>query len=72
MALAAPASLLDAGQAGAVKSRGEARRLVAQGGISVDGVRADDPELVLAPSGDGAVVRIGKKRAYRFVLGGAA
>jgi tyrosyl-tRNA synthetase len=56
-------------EAGLAKSNGEARRLVAQGGVTVDGVRADDGDRVLDPAdlGDGLVVRVGKKRAARWV-----
>jgi tyrosyl-tRNA synthetase len=70
-ALPEPTRLLAALElAGSVKSRSEARRLVAQGGVTIDGDRADDPEQLLDPGGEGVVVRIGKKRAVRFVLAG--
>lgn len=55
---------------GLCKSRGEARRLVAGGGVRVNGVKIDDVEHILGPdilSGDGAVLRVGKKRAVRVV-----
>ena len=67
IALSGPTMLPDALiTADLVKSKSEARRLVQGGGVSVDGVRVDDAELVLDPSGNGLVVRIGKKRAVRF------
>jgi len=56
--------------AGLAKSRGEARRLVGQGGVKLDGARIDDPETELAPGPDGSVLRIGKKRAVRIVREG--
>jgi tyrosyl-tRNA synthetase len=67
IALSGPTMLPDALiTADLVKSKSEARRLVQGGGVSVDGARVDDAELVLDPSGNGLVVRIGKKRAVRF------
>jgi tyrosyl-tRNA synthetase len=50
---------------GLAKSKGEARRLVAGGGVLVDGARQDDAEVLLSPAGTGIVVRVGKKRAVR-------
>lgn len=58
--------------AGLVKSRSEARRMVQQGAVKVDGDKVDDVDTVLeaaALGGDGLVVRVGKKRAARIVLG---
>jgi tyrosyl-tRNA synthetase len=55
-------------QAGLAKSKGEARRLVAQGGVSIDGEKATDGDAPLAPPpGSAVVVRVGKRRAVRFV-----
>jgi tyrosyl-tRNA synthetase len=48
------------------KSRGEARRLVQQGGVKLDDVRIDDPDATLTPA-DGAVLRVGKRRFARLV-----
>ena len=68
--LAEPTRLLAALEvAGVVKSKSEARRLVAQGGITLDGAKVDDGDLLLAPAAAGLVVRVGKKRAVRFVAG---
>ena len=76
-----PRARLDAGieladlmvEAGAARSRGEARRLVQQGGVSVNNRRAADAQAFLGP-GDLAgpatiVLRVGKKRYFlaRFV-----
>jgi tyrosyl-tRNA synthetase len=55
-------------EAGAARSRGEARRLVDQGGVSLNNRRMADPGTLLVP-GDLAgtatiVLRVGKKRHY--------
>jgi len=55
---------------GLCKSRGEARRLVAGGGVRVNGVKIDDVDYVLGPEDlgeEGAVLRAGKKRAVRVI-----
>jgi tyrosyl-tRNA synthetase len=56
-------------RAGLAKSNGEARRLVAGGGVRIDGEKAADAEQMLDPAGlgDGVVVRVGKARAVRLV-----
>ncbi|HHO54316.1 MAG TPA: tyrosine--tRNA ligase [Deltaproteobacteria bacterium] len=59
--------LVDAGLA---SSRSEARRLVAQGAVRIDGNRVDDPEQQIAPGAEGSVVRVGKKRVVRIIEGG--
>ena len=44
-------------------SRGEARRMVAAGGVTVNGRRVSDPELRPEPiAGEWLDVRIGKRR----------
>jgi tyrosyl-tRNA synthetase len=53
--------------AGAVASRGEARRLVSQNGIAVDGVTLTQPQVELS---EGAIVRIGRHRFYKVVRKG--
>lgn len=59
-----PAGLLDVlVAAGLAASKGEGRRLVQQGGVSVDGTKVDDPNLVLAKGG---LVRVGKKKAVKL------
>lgn len=56
---------------GLVPSRGEAKRLVRQGGVDLDGVRVDDISLEVAfgPQKE-HILRLGKKKFYR--LQGAA
>ena len=53
---------------GAVSSLGEARRLIAHGGVRVNNARVDDPERALSRSdlvGTSTVVlRVGRKRYY--------
>jgi tyrosyl-tRNA synthetase len=53
--------------AGVVASRGEARRLVGQGGIAVDGVTLQQALVELT---EGSIVRIGRHRFYRVVRKG--
>ena len=55
----APVDLLE--KSGLVPSRSQARRLVSQGAVSLDGVRVADSESPL-PVSDGAVLRVGKRR----------
>lgn len=73
-----PRAMFDAGialvdllvLAGLAKSKGEARRLIAQGGASVAGTAVTDPEaqLTAAALTDGALLlRAGKKRYARIV-----
>ena len=55
-------------QAGLARSNGEARRLVAQGGVSIDGERVEDPTTQLAPGGP-YLIKIGKRRFVRLEVG---
>jgi len=57
-------------EAGMEKSRGAARRLIQGGGVRVNGDKVTDVDYVLGTTDfgqAGAVVRLGKKRAIRFV-----
>jgi tyrosyl-tRNA synthetase len=48
---------------GVFASRGEARRMIANGGISINGIRVTDPDAVPEPiDGEWLEVRIGKRR----------
>ncbi len=60
----APAVFLT--DAGLSKSRGEARRLVKQGALSVDGEKSDDADTPLA-AGE-YVVKLGKKRFLKVIV----
>ncbi|MDP6958130.1 MAG: tyrosine--tRNA ligase [Planctomycetota bacterium] len=48
---------------GIPKSNGEARRLIEQGGVEIDGSRMVDPKVALDLK-EGAVLRVGKKRQF--------
>lgn len=54
-------------RAGLATSNSQARRLVAQGGVRIDGQVVTDPELDWLATG-GAVVQVGKRRFVRIVL----
>ncbi len=54
-------------EAGLVASAAEGRRMVGQGGVSVDGERIEDPSLRLA-AGRTAVIQVGKRRFARVRL----
>lgn len=51
-----------------ISSRGEGRRLVKQGGVSIDGEVVSDPTLRLSAAPRARLLRVGKRRFARFVL----
>ncbi len=53
-------------QTGLAASNGEARRLITQGGVSVDGERVADANLVLRPGA--YLVKVGKRRFKKVVV----
>jgi tyrosyl-tRNA synthetase len=53
--------------AGMVDSRSQARRLIEQGGVQLDGEKVADPSLQLAPH-DGLVLKVGKHKFARIAL----
>ncbi|NCO36022.1 MAG: tyrosine--tRNA ligase [Armatimonadetes bacterium CG2_30_59_28] len=55
-------------KAGFAPSNNEARRLVEQGGVSIDGMTVSDPYAQLAPP-DGGVLKVGKRKFARVSLG---
>jgi len=55
-------------EAGIVASNSEARRMVAQGAVTLDGERVSDPGLRLA-SGGPYLIRVGKRRFVRVAVG---
>ncbi|MBE2186199.1 MAG: tyrosine--tRNA ligase [Rhodothermales bacterium] len=68
IALDAPMPLVDAlVQHAGVASKGEARRLVQQGGVQVNGEKATDPMATIDPSTGPVVVKAGKRTFVRFV-----
>lgn len=52
---------------GLAKSNGEARRLVEQGGVKLDGATVVEPDSEVTPV-DGSVVQVGKRRFVRLRL----
>jgi len=58
-----PQVMVDAGLA---KSKSEASRLIAQGGVELDGVRVEAPNCEVK---SGAVLKVGKRRFVRLVTG---
>ncbi len=48
-------------------SRGEARRLIVQGGVSIDGNKIDDPKAVLNIK-NGNVLKVGKRKFVKLIL----
>ena len=68
LTLAAPANILDVLlEGGVVKSKGEARRLVEQSGVRLDGVIVESKELMLAPGAGERVIQAGKRKFLRVV-----
>jgi tyrosyl-tRNA synthetase len=54
--------------AGLAASNGEARRLLTQGAVTVDGERVDDPYRELPPRPEGYLFKVGKRRFARVRL----
>jgi tyrosyl-tRNA synthetase len=46
---------------------GEAKRLIAQGAVSLDGEKVNDPQQQIAPR-DGLVIKAGKRRWAKIVI----
>lgn len=66
--LSGPVNIVDLiFEAGLARSKSEARRLVQQGGVRLDGERVTDIETVVEPKE--AVLRVGKRRFLRLVPG---
>ena len=54
--------------AGMAPSNSEARRLIQQGGVEVDGSRVADPNQKIDVSGESRLLQVGKRKFKRFVL----
>ncbi|MCC6909293.1 MAG: tyrosine--tRNA ligase [Phycisphaerales bacterium] len=54
-------------EVGFAASNNEARRLVAQGGVSIDEQKVSDPTLTVPLKADGIILRVGKRRVCRIV-----
>ncbi len=52
-----------------VKSKGEARKLVRQGAVSLDGEKISDETFTLSSAHAGAVLKVGKRRFLKLVAG---
>lgn len=50
-----------------VETGGEAKRLCAQGGVTVDGQKAADPNAEITPR-DGMVIQVGKRRFAKLIV----
>ncbi len=58
-----PTSVVDIlAAAGLTKSKGEARRLIRQGGVRLDGEKITDTEFVFTPDGKEHVLQVGRRR----------
>jgi tyrosyl-tRNA synthetase len=55
-------------EAGLVKSNGEARRMIDQGAVKLDGMKLTNAEQEIVPSGE-MVFQVGKRRFARVVFG---
>lgn len=53
--------------AGSVSSTSEARRLIVQGGVKVDGSKIDDPSIIISPS-NGMIVQVGKRKFFKIMI----
>ena len=48
-------------------SKGEARRLIDGGGVSIDGEKVSNSKLILTPSLTGTVLKVGKRRFLKII-----
>jgi tyrosyl-tRNA synthetase len=55
-------------RAGLCSSRGDARRLAQQGGLSIDDEKIDDVDRPLAAKTGSSLLRVGKKRFMRLTV----
>jgi tyrosyl-tRNA synthetase len=53
--------------AGSTGSTSEARRLIQQGGVKVDGIKVDDPNITINPS-QGMIIQVGKRKFFQIVI----
>jgi tyrosyl-tRNA synthetase len=54
--------------AGLAPSNSEARRLIEQGAVEVDGSRVTEPNQKVLVSGESRLLQVGKRKFKRFVL----
>jgi tyrosyl-tRNA synthetase len=68
VAVAAGTGIVDAIIAANIaRSRSEARRLIEQGGVYLDGERVQSAEELVTPAGGGSVLRVGRRRYARLI-----
>ena len=66
-AISSPVTIVDLlADAKLVPSKSEARRLIAGGGVRIDGEKIESQDLVLEPDG-ARVVQVGKRKFVRVV-----
>lgn len=53
--------------AGSANSTSEARRLIVQGGVKVDGIKIDDPNLNINLSA-GMIIQVGKRKFFKITM----
>jgi len=53
-------------QAHFANSRGEARRLVTQGGVSIDGEKITDPKIIITINNE-SILKVGKRKFIKLV-----
>jgi tyrosyl-tRNA synthetase len=69
VALAAGSALADLlATAGLVPSKNEARRMIEQGAVTIDGERAGDPRAVFPARAEPYLVKVGKRRFAKLRL----
>ncbi len=51
---------------GSISSTSQARRLIQEGGVKIDGIKIDDPNILVTPS-VGMVVQVGKRKFFRII-----
>jgi tyrosyl-tRNA synthetase len=54
-------------EAGLAKSTSEARRLISQGGVRLDGEKVDDADLQIATQGEN-IVQVGRRRILKVTF----
>lgn len=52
---------------GLAASKGEARRLIEQGGVKINGEKASSPNADIAVTGEGVLIQVGKRKFLRLV-----
>jgi tyrosyl-tRNA synthetase len=57
-------------QVGLAASKNEARRLIQQGAVSIDGERQQDPFFDMSPKSEPYLIKVGKRRFARLLIRG--